>query len=575
MSHNSGSATRRADQTGAAVWNGTQLLEAFDFASTWLHRHRDHINALNVFPVPDGDTGTNMSLTMQGALQAAKSAFEGATPTAADAASRLSYGALMGARGNSGVILSQIARGLAVGFADRDEIGGDDFARALGSARDMAYKAVMRPVEGTMLTVIRAAAERAEQTAQRTPSMTAVLREALGGAENALDETPNQLDILRQAGVVDAGGQGIVYLLEGLYRFATSDTDIDAAPDLPDADAIGADMAFLDSIDELHGEDAFGYCTNFMVLGSGMNFEKTRDDLSAMGTSAVIVGDETMIKVHIHTEHPGEALEYGLALGTLDQIKIDNMSAQTEALSEQRDAAIANSSAMDRAHEAAPEIHGDKAIVAVAAGEGLADALRSMGATYIVHGGQTMNPSTQELLRAVEAQPVDNVLLLPNNKNINLAAQQVAELSEKTVSIIPSKSIPEGLAALTTFSAGQSLQKNAEAMTSAMSYVSALELTEAVRDAEINGIKATTGQIIGLIDDELVHAGNTLVEVTRETLLIVDHGDAELVTIFRGEEGTEDEAAELATILEEHFPDAEIEDYYGGQPHYRFIISIE
>ena len=291
------------------------------------------VNALNVFPVPDGDTGTNMAMTMRAAVQAIKPDED----RASEVARQIAYGALMGARGNSGVILSQIFRGFASGIQNRDALDGRDLAVALDGAREMAYKAVMRPVEGTMLTVIRGAADSALQASQRTPSLLAVLQEAIAGARDTLAATPTMLEILRQAGVVDAGGQGIVVILEGLERYATGNLSIE--PDQVFDQGIGAGMAFLDQVEETHGEDDFGYCTNFMVFGQDIPFDLVRDRLAGMGQSAVIVGDETMVKVHIHTENPGEVLQYALSLGYLDQIKIDNMSLQTDALTEQRTAA--------------------------------------------------------------------------------------------------------------------------------------------------------------------------------------------------------------------------------------------
>lgn len=315
-----------------SVWGGTELRDAFTFAGTLIDHHRDHINALNVFPVPDGDTGTNMALTIHGALESLEDLDPDAT--ASDVASKLAYGALMGARGNSGVILSQIFRGFSNGLGNSREIDGRDLARAIDAARETAYKAVMRPVEGTMLTVIRGAAEAASAASESQAGIVNILTAAHQGSQRALDGTPDQLDILRQAGVVDAGGQGVVYILEALLRSATGDTDI-APGDVPN-EPIGGDMAFLDMVDETHGEDAFGYCTNFMVFGDAIDAERSRDEIAEMGQSAVIVGDETMLKVHIHTTNPGEVLAYAVQLGDLDQIKIDNMSRQTETLSSQR-----------------------------------------------------------------------------------------------------------------------------------------------------------------------------------------------------------------------------------------------
>lgn len=551
-----------ANQT--QIWNGRQLGEAFAFAAALLDARHEYVNALNVFPVPDGDTGTNMAMTLKAAVQAIP---EGEHPVS-EVGKHLAHGALMGARGNSGVILSQIFRGFATGILDRDELDGRDLARALRGAQEMAYKAVMRPVEGTMLTVIRGAADQASTTAQRTPSLTSVLRDAIDGAQAALDSTPQLLDILRQAGVVDAGGQGIVILLQALERYAHGDTTIAAEP-APSLQP-GADMGFLDQVSELHGEDDYGYCTNFMVFGDGLDFERARDELAAMGQSAVIVGDDTMLKVHIHTEHPGQVLAYATALGSLDQIKIDNMSRQTSALTAQRAVATGR-----EATDPAETFQGAIAVVAVAAGVGLANALRSMGATAIVPGGQTMNPSTEDLLQAVNQAPAHQVILLPNNKNIILAANQVVNLTDRTVRVIPTTSVPQALAALAAFNADQSLESNVRAMTAALSGVTSLELTKAVRDVELNGVRIANGQVIGLIDSELAAAGDDLASVASALFAKAELGSPELVTAFAGESATEADVSTLQQAVTVAFPEAETEFPDGGQPHYLFVISVE
>jgi DAK2 domain fusion protein YloV len=556
----------------SGLWNGDDLLNAFEFATRWLDHNRDVVNALNVFPIPDGDTGTNMALTMHASVDAARKADQ---PTSAGSvAGKLAYGALMGARGNSGVILSQIFRGFAAAIADRDTIDGEDLARALEGARQMAYKAVMRPVEGTMLTIIRVGADQAATSAARTSALMTVLKDALAGAEEALAQTPDMLDILRQAGVVDAGGQGVVHILEGLYRYAQGDTIIDEANA---AVPIGAEMRFLDDIAETHGEDAFGYCTNFMVFGEGMDFDRVRADLAEMGQSAVIVGDDTVVKVHIHTENPGTVLQYALGLGYLDQVKIDNMTLQTEALTDQRQKATHDvSPTPDTAPEAsAVPIDGDTGVIAVAAGAGLAGALRSMGANYIVPGGQTMNPSTEELLEAVRKMPVDQIIILPNNKNIIMAANQVTALTEKTIHVIPSRSVPQGLAALASFNRDASLGDNVRKMTSALDDVQSIEITEAVRDVELNGITVVTGNLIGMVNDELVASGLDLGDIVTRTLMTLEDIDPELLTVFVGEDATDAATDALRDTAATIFPEAEIEIIEGNQPHYQYLIAVE
>lgn len=431
----------------------------------------------------------------------------------------------------------------------------------------------MRPVEGTMLTVIRVAAETAMAKSTATSSVTDVLETALEGAKKALAETPQMLDILRQANVVDAGGQGVVYLLDGMYRYALGNTTID---DESTIEQVGAEMDFLDDMTELHGEDPFGYCTNFMVFGEGIDFETARDTFTNMGQSVVAVGDESTVKVHIHTENPGEVLEYALTLGYLDQIKIDNMTLQTEELKGQRSGKSEHPDRPAWAGSDIPtEVHGDIGIIAVAAGEGLADALLSMGANLIVMGGQTMNPSTEDLYQAVEALPADQVIILPNNKNIILAAQQILEITDKTVRVVPSRSVPDGLTALATFAFSDDIDTNVKDMTAAMNDVSSIEITVAVRDVEINGVDVKEGQMIGLVEGDLIASGADLATIVTQTLKTLEDSEPELLTVFCGEDATDEHASTLEKLIQEIFPDAEIEVVGGHQPHYMFIIAVE
>lgn len=560
--------------TSKAVWSGKDLLDAFTFSAALLEHYRDTVNALNVFPVPDGDTGANMALTMRGALEA----LDGISPgvDASEVAAKLAYGALMGARGNSGVILSQFFRGFASGLGTAEEVDGRDIARALEGSRETAYKAVMRPVEGTMLTVIRAAADAARETSRSRASVLDVLSAALEGAQTALAGTPQQLDILRQAGVVDAGGQGIVYILDALARSARGDTEHPASTGSA-ANGPGENMAFPDMIGDIHGADAFGYCTNFMVFGDRIDPERSRAEIAAMGTSAVIVGDETMLKVHIHTTDPGGVLQYATRLGELDQIKIDNMSRQTKAFSAQRDACKQAPPSIDqRPQPADDQIHESISILAVAAGEGISDALHSLGVGSIVRGGQTMNPSTQDLLDAVESTSANEVILLPNNKNIIMAADQVDALTRKAVRVVPTRSIPAALVALTAFNTDQNLADNVREMTRAMEDVLAISITRAVRDVELNGVTVAEGQTIGLVNDELKAAGDNEIDVVMTTFAESSAaGDPDLITVFVGEDvATEDQEAVNAAVAEA-WPDAAIEMHHGGQPHYRYIISVE
>ncbi len=546
-------------------WTGADLLAAVRLAAADLARERQTVNALNVFPVPDGDTGTNMDLTMGAATTEAAPLADDPDATASEVARRLARGALLGARGNSGVILSQILRGLAQGLEGQATVSPRDLARALAAASEMAYGAVLKPVEGTMLTVIRAASEGAARSTDTIPS---VLAGALDAAQSALDRTPEQLDILRQAGVVDAGGQGVVILIRGLRRAARGET---GRPPAIEARPARLDLSAADATDEAHGEDAWGYCTNFVVLGTDLDVERARRELAAMGDSAVIVGDESILKVHIHIANPGQALEYGVSLGELTNIRIDNMEIQTRELREQR---ADHKDADTRPRRASGGI-GRQVVLAVASGAGLTDALLSMGAEAVIDGGETMNPSTAEILEAIEATDAAEVILLPNHPNVIMAANQVRELTERAVRVVPARSVPQGIAALSSYNADAGLDANAKAMTDAMSHVHTVQVTRASRDAEINGVTVREGQAIALIDGDLAGASEDAAELVLGTLADDRFADAELITIYTGLHATQEHTAGLRALLEERYPDAELEIHNGGQPTYSYVISLE
>lgn len=558
---------RPAPAAVPSSWGGIQLLEAFAAGSGWLEAHRDRINALNVFPVPDGDTGSNMALTMAAAVADARSLPTAQADHAGETAARLAHGALLGSRGNSGVILSQILAGFAHAIADLPSVAASDLALALRSAQEAAYRAVQKPVEGTMLTVIRVAADWAASDSNDAGDISAVLAAAHAGAAFALARTPDLLDLLRQANVVDAGGQGIVYLLEGVWRYSRGETDVLESSDETEA-SLGAEMVFLDQLEDLHGDDAFGYCTNFLVLGQNIDVEAAKRDLTAMGTSALIVGDSTALKVHIHTPRPGKILEYATALGDLDQVKIDNMQLQTRRLSAER--------AASRSSAPAPALEATRhALIAVAAGDGLADALRSMGVTEVVRGGQTENPSTEELLRAVAESPAPEAILLPNNPNILLSAARVPELSAKPVRVVPSRSIPQGIAALEGYNPDDDLDLNAARMEAAVAGVRTIELTHAVRDAAIEGVAVRNGDVVALLDDSLVASGEDDITVLQAVLDRANFEHAELATIFFGAGATQADAERLAAAITAKSPEWDIQIVPGGQPHYRYIIGVQ
>ncbi len=556
-----------AERQLPTVCDGKALLGALDAAGSNLERHAEAINALNVFPVPDGDTGKNMLLTMRAALEAVHAAdAEGVSGTSALAA-RLARGAMLGSRGNSGVILSQILRGFVRGLGDAVTIDGAALATAFREAATTAYRAVQQPVEGTMLTVIRVAAEAAAEAHGAGGALGAVLDAALAGARRALARTPELLPRLREAGVVDAGGQGIVILLEGASLRAHGEA-LTASAGVEAAGVSGQFAEFLDA----HSAEEVGYCTNVMIEprdGQPLEFATIRERLLALGESGVVVGDEELIKIHIHTEDPGAILTEAVRWGELGQIRIDNMTQQVETVNAGVRANTAPASASAAAEALGPQI------VAVASGAGLVEVLRGLGAAGIVSGGQTMNPSTEELLRAVEALPGDEVILLPNNGNVILTARQVADLTPKRIAVVPTRSVPQGIAALAALNFDAPLAANVAAMTEAAEAIHSAEVTHAVRSATIDGVAVTAGQTIGLIDGKLVYAGDALDEVLLALLARTAADTAELITLYRGADVSEEEGGTMVESLAMRYPDVAFELVDGGQPHYDYLMSVE
>ena len=551
-------------------WSGAALIGALETAVAHFEPHVAAVNALNVFPVPDGDTGTNMFLTIQAAVREAQRLNHGSQPRADEVLAGAAHGALMGARGNSGVILYQILTGIAESCQGAAHLDGRVLAAGLRRAADLAYRAVVNPVEGTMLTVIRAAAEAAEIAAAKDSSLSTVLAAALDTAEDTVRRTPELLDILRQAGVVDAGGQGLAILLAGLQRFAEGTTlSIPSDETVPVSTAPAAEMDFLDHLDELHDAEEFGYCTNFLLTGDNLPVEEVRRRITELGTSAVVVGDKTMLKIHVHSEHPGTILEIALGYGELHQVRIDNMTAQTRALLEDRHAAHPTAVAPSPADTT------DIALVAVASGDGLTEALRGMGATAVVPGGPTVNPSTEEILRVIAALPQRQVILLPNDSNVIPTARQVERLTDRTIRVVPSRSVPQGISALAAFNFDSDLEENVASMTEALGMVRSLALTRATRSAEIDGVRVEQGQFIGLLDDRLRAGGEDPVEVVLAVLAEADPDQAELLTVFVGEPASPDLAGRVAEAIGDAYPNLTIEVAAGDQPHYDLIIALE
>jgi DAK2 domain fusion protein YloV len=545
------------DQT-TRTWDGAQLLGALTAAAHWLEQHAAAVNALNVFPVPDGDTGTNMSLTMNGAIKDVA-----AVPSCAAVAERVKYWAMMRGRGNSGIILSQVLRGVAQGLDSHARMGAPELAAALAHASAAAYKAVLKPVEGTMLTVMREASEAATAAlAGKDATPLTVLAAAVAGARASVDRTPTLLKTLRDAGVVDSGGEGLFLILEGMLRYARGESiEFDA----------GEPQAAM-TFEDIHGPDDFGYCTNFILRGEDMPYDTIRATLAGMGQSTVIVGDEELIKVHIHVLRPGDTLNYAIQFGVLEQIEITNMDVQRQQLHQQQSAASRNGA---RFEAAADLLNTQIGTVAVAPGAGFTEIFRSLHAGKVVGGGQTMNPSTEDLLEAIGHLPQHEVIVLPNNSNVIMAARQAANLSDKHVEVLPTKTAPQGIAALLGFNYQATMEDNLRSMTSALQQIHTAEVTTAVRDAAVDGIAVRAGQTIGLLDGDLVTADDRREPVIDDLLQRMGLDDREIVTIYYGNSVQRDEADALAKRIQERYSELEVEVQVGGQPLYDYIISAE
>lgn len=550
--------------TAGGKWlhcTGPQLRKMARAGLVWLERNRDHVNSLNVFPVPDGDTGTNMLLTMRSAYARIEA---GEETHVGKVAGQLAQGALMGARGNSGVILSQIWRGLAAGLSSVETFTTADLAQAFQMASDTAYKGVMRPVEGTILTVIREGAAEAADAARKSEDLRFMLERILERCQQALERTPDLLPILRQAGVVDSGGQGLVYILEGMMRYAQGELSLDeqaearAATENISAQALAVPEG---------GSLEFPYDVQFILTGRNLNVSQVRARIDAMGDSTVVVGDSSTIKVHIHVKDPGEPLSYGISLGHVSDVVVENMQEQMEAL-----------------------VHGDPtapvepvvtvlpdqvAVVAVAAGKGLINVFHSLGAAYVVNGGQTNNPSTEEIFQAIEKLPTDKVVILPNNKNIFLAAEAACDLSAKDVAVVHSRTIPQGIAALMALRPEREVETNAETMEQALKLVKTGEITRATRTVEIDGVDVKEGEIIALADGRLCSSGPDERAVLDELLEQLEVAEAGIVSLYFGADISVGQAAETTDHIRALFPDIEVELVEGGQAHYHYILGVE
>ncbi len=536
--------------------DGKELREMFRVATDWLARNEEPINKLNVFPVPDGDTGTNMLLTMQSVLTEMEKCREDEVSVITGF---MAKGALMGARGNSGVILSQIMKGFAAGLAGEEILSAKGFTRALDEASKAAYSALSQPREGTMLTVIKDAAAAAMiNITEYEDNITGLMEIVVSETRNSVERTPQLLDVLRDAGVVDAGGQGVCVILEGFLHYLKGEKINEDTLSISYTEPVKQSSVFAGKIPVF--EEAYGYCTEMILKGEGLRQEQVRHWIESQGKSAVVVGDEETIKIHVHTFHPGIIIEFALSLGTVHDLKIQNM---------------------DDQHEDFLQITGNRisenevAVVAVAAGDGLQEVFHSLGVSTVIPGGQTMNPSCLDILQAIEALSSEKVIVLPNNKNIIPAAHQAAELTGKTVRVLPTRSIPQGLSAMVSFNSETGLDENIAVMSGFKEQVNSIEITAAIRDAKVNGLEVHQGNFMGIVDGKVLYAEETIEDAVFNSLDAVDARNAGIITVFYGDLVEGSMANDLGESIRNKYPEINVEIVQGMQPHYSYIISVD
>ncbi len=577
--------------SGAAVaaLDGAEFRDLLSAGLNWLDAHHDIVNALNVFPVPDGDTGTNMLLTMKSALHEITAANAN---TVGEVARAAAHGALMGARGNSGVILSQILRGVARSLDDQPTITGQRFAAALSEGSRIAYKGVNRPVEGTILTVVREAAAAAELAAQSNADLRFVMAETVRAADESVANTPKLLPVLAQANKVDSGGKGLFFILEGMVRALQGETT--QAPALPGARPEALAIAPAPARPSKGRRElpslVHGFDVQFLVEGKNLDVDTIRSQITAIGDCPLVEGDRTLVKVHVHVPNPGVPLAYAVGLGFVTDVVVENMDDMHipemrpgyDPVPPRFETAATTTAAVPAADAGIPADVGALAaidgpgVIVVAPGKGLADVFRSLGAHVIVSGGQTMNPSTQDLYQAIAKLPTEQVIILPNNGNILMAAQQALALATgKSVAVVPSKSVPQGISALLALNPNVDLARNVHAMTAAMGSVQTGEVTIAVQDARFDGIEVHSGDVIGLLNDELTAKGPDSAAVVKTLLAQMGAADREVITLYYGQSVTAQAADALLAELSGLFPGQEIEIVSGGQPFYHYIISAE
>ncbi|AFS78678.1 DAK2 domain fusion protein YloV [Gottschalkia acidurici 9a] len=526
--------------------DGSLLKKMFIGATNSLEKNKEMVNALNVFPVPDGDTGTNMSLTMQSATKRLKSSD---VEDIEAVGTLVSNGSLMGARGNSGVILSQLLRGLAKGLKESKKVNTKVLALAFKEGADTAYGAVMKPIEGTILTVARECAEKAVEVAKTQDDIVEFLIQVIKHGEAALDKTPEMLPVLKEAGVVDAGGKGLIVLLNGALSVLTGKEDITYEIQEPIKDV---------SLNEINTEIEFGYCTEFIVNKNKEDSEVFAKRIGDYGDSMLVIGGDGFIKVHIHTNNPGLVLQKATDIGELIDIKIDNMRYQHS-----------------NNIESGQKITKKYGFITVAMGDGIKAVFEDLNVDHIISGGQTMNPSTEDILKAAQNINAENIIILPNNSNIILAAKQAKELSSKNIEVLPTKTIPQGIAALLAFNEDIDLQDNVENMTKSFSEIKTAQVTFSVRDTTINEKEIRKDDIIGICEGDITSVGKDIEEVTLELIKNSLTEENELITLFYGEDVSEEDGKKIVETLEDNYPDIDIELLYGGQPIYYYLIAIE
>ena len=542
--------------------NGEHLYYMMSNAANKLELQSEYVNSLNVFPVPDGDTGTNMSMTFRAAVKE----IEGMdSKNIGEVSKKLAKGALMGARGNSGVILSQILRGISKGLEGKEEADASEFANALLEGSKSAYKAVMRPTEGTILTIVRTAGEVA--VALKEDNITELMREVCRESKIMLDKTPEMLPALKKAKVVDSGGMGLLIILQGMQEALENGLKVTTGT----PQAVKSSVAKAQRSETMSEEDIkFGYCTEFIILGDSNHAEEFKSKVINKGDSLVVVGYEDVIKVHIHTNNPGKVLEEAVKFGELSKIKIDNMREEHREMLE----GMYEEAAETEESVAAGEFK-KYAFISVAMGEGMKNIFKDLGVDYVIEGGQTMNPSTQDMLEAIEKLNAEHIFILPNNKNIIMAANQAAEISDKDIRVIPTKTIPQGITCITMFNPEADVEENTEELKEAMEMVKTTSVTYAVRDTEVDGKEIKEGNILGLVEGKIKEVGEDPYKVAEDLIDSLVDEDSELITIFYGKDCGEEKVDALIEKLEGKYEDLDVQCYKGEQPLYYFIMSVE